>query len=276
LATCKKKENIFMSDATKNSIETRNLDVGYQQKNSVNLIQQNVSIQLAKGKFVGILGKNGIGKSTLLRTLTGVQEAISGDVIINGKNIKSYNYRELSTIISLVLTEQLPDSQLTVFDLVALGRQPYTNWVGKLEKKDLEKIRWALAQTETTALAHRYFYELSDGQLQRVLIARALAQDTQIIMLDEPTAHLDMHHTIKIFQLLKKLSQETNKTIIMTTHEVNLAIKGADQLILLTEKDVVAGKKEALIANNSFDTLFSSEIVNFNATLEQFIITKKS
>tara|TARA_B110000858_G_scaffold45919_1_gene52654 strand:- start:999 stop:1829 length:831 start_codon:yes stop_codon:yes gene_type:complete len=276
LATCKKKENIFMSNATKNSIETKNLHVGYQQKNSVNLIQQNISIQLAKGEFVGILGKNGIGKSTLLRTLTGVQEAISGDVIINGKNIKSYNYRELSTIISLVLTEQLPDSQLTVFDLVALGRQPYTNWVGKLEKKDLEKIRWALEQTETTALAHRYFYELSDGQLQRVLIARALAQDTQIIMLDEPTAHLDMHHTIKIFQLLKKLSQETNKTIIMTTHEVNLAIKGADQLILLTEKDVVAGKKEALIANNSFDTLFSSEIVNFNATLEQFIITKKS
>tara|TARA_B110000459_G_scaffold94621_1_gene105708 strand:- start:2626 stop:3456 length:831 start_codon:yes stop_codon:yes gene_type:complete len=276
LATCKKKENIFMSNATKNSIETKNLHVGYQQKNSVNLIQQNISIQLAKGEFVGILGKNGIGKSTLLRTLTGVQDAISGDVIINGKNIKSYNYRELSTIISLVLTEQLPDSQLTVFDLVALGRQPYTNWVGKLEKKDLEKIRWALEQTETTALAHRYFYELSDGQLQRVLIARALAQDTQIIMLDEPTAHLDMHHTIKIFQLLKKLSQETNKTIIMTTHEVNLAIKGADQLILLTEKDVVAGKKEALIANNSFDTLFSSEIVNFNATLEQFIITKKS
>jgi iron complex transport system ATP-binding protein len=276
LATCKKKENIFMSDATKNSIETRNLDVGYQQKNSVNLIQQNISIQLAKGEFVGILGKNGIGKSTLLRTLTGVQDAISGDVIINEKNIKSYNYKELSTIISLVLTEQLPDSQLTVFDLVALGRQPYTNWVGKLEKKDLEKIRWALEQTETAALAHRYFYELSDGQLQRVLIARALAQDTQIIMLDEPTAHLDMHHTIKIFQLLKKLSQETNKTIIMTTHEVNLAIKGADQLILLTEKEVVAGKKEALIANNSFDTLFSSEIVNFNATLEQFIITKKS
>ncbi|MDA9008264.1 ABC transporter ATP-binding protein [Flavobacteriaceae bacterium] len=272
----KKKENIFMSNATKNSIETKNLHVGYQQKNSVNLIQQNISIQLAKGEFVGILGKNGIGKSTLLRTLTGVQDAISGDVIINGKNIKSYNYRELSTIISLVLTEQLPDSQLTVFDLVALGRQPYTNWVGKLEKKDLEKIRWALEQTETTALAHRYFYELSDGQLQRVLIARALAQDTQIIMLDEPTAHLDMHHTIKIFQLLKKLSQETNKTIIMTTHEVNLAIKGADQLILLTDKEVVAGNKKTLIERNSFDHLFSSEIVNFNENLEQFIITKES
>lgn len=264
-----------MSAASKNSIETRNLHVGYQQKKSVALIQQNISIQFVAGEFVCILGKNGIGKSTLLRTLTGVQDAISGDVIINGRNINSYNFKELSTIISLVLTERLPDSQLTVFDLVALGRQPYTNWVGRLEKNDVAKIKWALEQTETAALAHRSFHELSDGQLQRVLIARALAQDTQIIMLDEPTAHLDMHHTIKIFQLLKKLSQETNKTIIMTTHEVNLAISSADQLILLTENEVTAGKKEALIANNAFDDLFSSEIVNFNATLEQFIVTKK-
>ena len=264
-----------MSTAVKNSIETRNLHVGYRQKNSVDLIQQNISIQLVAGEFVSILGKNGIGKSTLLRTLTGVQDAISGDVIINGRNSNSYDFKELSTIISLVLTERLPDSQLTVFELVALGRQPYTNWVGKLEKNDVAKIKWALEQTETAALAHRYFHELSDGQLQRVFIARALAQDTQIIMLDEPTAHLDMHHTIKIFQLLKKLSQETNKTIIMTTHEVNLAISSADQLILLTEKEVAAGKKEALIASNAFDHLFSSEIINFNATLEQFIVTKK-
>ena len=240
-----------MSTTTKNSIETRNLHVGYQQKKSVTLIQQNISIQFIEGEFVSILGKNGSGKSTLLRTLTGVQEAISGDVIINGKNINSYNFKELSTIISIVLTERLPESQLTVFDLVALGRQPYTNWIGKLEQSDVEKIKWALALTETTALAHRSLNELSDGQLQRVLIARALAQDTQIIMLDEPTAHLDMHHTIKIFQLLKKLSQETNKTIIMTTHEVNLAISSADQLLLLTEKEVASGKKEALIASNA-------------------------
>jgi iron complex transport system ATP-binding protein len=103
-----------------------------------------------------------------------------------------------------------------------------------------------------------------------------LAQDTQIIMLDEPTAHLDMHHTIKIFKLLKKLSKETNKTIIITTHEVNLAIKSADQLILLTDKEVIAGNKKVLIERNSFDHLFSSEIINFNASLEQFIVTKDS
>ena len=265
-----------MSNATKNSIETKNLHVGYQQKNSVNLIQQNISIQLAKGEFVGILGKNGIGKSTLLRTLAGVQDAISGNVFIQGKSIQSYNLKELSGLISLVLTERLPESQLTVYELVALGRQPYTNWIGRLGKKDIDQIKWALEQTETLSLANRHFNELSDGQLQRVLIARALAQDTQIIMLDEPTAHLDMHHTIKIFKLLKKLSKETNKTIITTTHEVNLAINSADQLILLTDKEVVAGNKKTLIERNSFDHLFSSEIINFNENLEQFIITKES
>jgi len=272
----KKKENIHMSSSVKNSIETKNLHIGYQQKKSVSTIQENISVQLFKGEFVGILGKNGIGKSTLLRTLTGVQDAISGEVFIQGKSIQSYNLKELSSLISLVLTERLPESQLTVYELVALGRQPYTNWIGRLGKKDIDQIKWALEQTETLSLANRYFNELSDGQLQRVLIARALAQDTQIILLDEPTAHLDMHHTIKIFKLLKKLSKETNKTIIITTHEVNLAIKSADQLILLTDKEVIAGNKKVLIERNSFDHLFSSEIINFNASLEQFIVTKDS
>ena len=265
-----------MSSSVKNSIETKNLHIGYQQKKSVLTIQKHISLQLYKGEFVGILGKNGIGKSTLLRTLTGVQDAISGDVFIQGKSIQSYSNKELSVLISLVLTERLPESQLTVYELVALGRQPYTNWIGRLGKKDVEKINWALEQTETLPLANRHFNELSDGQLQRVLIARALAQDTQIILLDEPTAHLDMHHTIKIFKLLKKLSKETNKTIITTTHEVNLAINSADQLILLTDKEVVAGNKKVLIEGNSFDHLFSSEIVSFNSSLEQFIITKES
>jgi len=271
----KKKENIRMSSSVKNSIKTKNLHIGYQQKKSVLTIQKNINFQLFKGEFVGILGKNGIGKSTLLRTLTGVQDAISGEVFIQGKNIQSFNLKELSSLLSLVLTERLPESQLTVYELVALGRQPYTNWIGKLGEKDVEKINWALEQTETLSLANRHFNELSDGQLQRVLIARALAQDTQIILLDEPTAHLDMHHTIKIFKLLKKLSKETNKTIIITTHEINLAINSADQLILLTDKEVIAGNKKILIERNSFDHLFSSEIVKFNSNLEQFIVTKE-
>lgn len=255
-------------------LKTKSLAVGYQQKKSVTIIQQDINLQLLAGEFVTILGKNGIGKSTLLRTLTKVQEQISGDVFLQQKKIQSYSLKELSTTISLVLTEKLPESQLTVFELVALGRQPYTNWIGKLQENDIERITSALKLTETDDLAQKHFHELSDGQLQRVLIARALAQDTKIIMLDEPTAHLDMHHTIKVFQLLKKLSKETEKTIIITTHEVNLAINAADQLILLTENNVICGTKNELIAKDSFNALFPSDIVNFNTSLEQFIIKK--
>ncbi len=258
----------------KNILETKSLAVGYQQNKSVAIIQQDINLQLLAGEFVTILGKNGIGKSTLLRTLTKVQEPISGDVFLQQKKIQSYSLKELSMTISLVLTEKLPESQLTVFELVALGRQPYTNWIGKLQENDIERITSALKLTETDDLAQKHFHELSDGQLQRVLIARALAQDTKIIMLDEPTAHLDMHHTIKIFQLLKKLSKETKKTIIITTHEVNLAINAADQLILLTENNVISGTKDELIASDSFNALFPSDIVNFNTSLEQFIIKK--
>lgn len=258
----------------KHILETKSLAVGYQQNKSVAIIQQDINLQLLAGEFVTILGKNGIGKSTLLRTLTKVQEPISGDVFLQQKKIQSYSLKELSMTISLVLTEKLPESQLTVFELVALGRQPYTNWIGKLQENDIERITSALKLTETDDLAQKHFHELSDGQLQRVLIARALAQDTKIIMLDEPTAHLDMHHTIKIFQLLKKLSKETKKTIIITTHEVNLAINAADQLILLTENNVISGTKDELIASDSFNALFPSDIVNFNTSLEQFIIKK--
>ena len=264
-----------MSKLAKNIILTvKNLDIGYKQKNSIQTIQKNINFELSSQEFVTILGRNAIGKSTLLRTLSNVQQIIRGQIFVNNRIINEYHNKELSKIISLVLTERLPESQLTVFELVALGRQPYTNWVGKLEIKDIEKVTWALQQTNTENLAKRYFYELSDGQLQRVLIARALAQDTQIIMLDEPTAHLDMHHTIKIFQLLKKLTQKTNKTIIITTHEVNLAINSADQIILLNDQEVISGNKEALIQNKSLKNLFPSEIINFDTSLEQFIVTK--
>lgn len=257
-------------------LETNQLSIGYKNKKAVHTIQSDVNLQFNKGELATILGKNGIGKSTLLRTITKVQDALSGTVSINQKDINNYNSLELSKQISVVLTEYLPESQLTVFELVALGRQPYTNWVGKLQQVDIDKIAWALEQTNTHDLSNKHFYELSDGQLQRVLIARALAQDTEIIMMDEPTAHLDMHHTIKIFQLLEKLIKETKKTIIITTHEVNLAIQYADQIVLLTDKEVDSGTREELIARNAFDHLFPSEIINFNATLEQFVIHKNS
>lgn len=221
-----------------------------------------------------MLGKNGIGKSTLLRTLSKVQQPISGDVFINQKNIEKFTSKELASSLSLVLTERLPQSQLTVFELVALGRQPYTNWIDTLSEEDFKKINWAIQLTEIEHLKNRRFYELSDGQLQRVLIARALAQDTEIIILDEPTAHLDIHHTFKVFSLLKELVKSTKKTIIISTHQVNLAIQLADEFILLSEKKVFSGTSEDLIKDNAFETLFPKELITFNKDLKQFIIQK--
>jgi iron complex transport system ATP-binding protein len=238
-------------------------------------VASSIDLSIEKGKLVTVLGKNGIGKSTLLRTIAKVQEPLKGAVFINNKNLESYSHQKLATSLSMVLTERLPESQLTVFELVALGRQPYTNWIDKLSDADLEKINWVIDETEIQHLKDKRFYELSDGQLQRVLIARALAQDTEIIILDEPTAHLDLHHTIKIFSLLKNLTKKTSKTIIMSSHEVNLSIKFADEIILFTDAEIYTGSPSELINNNSFDNLFPKEIINFNRNLQQFIINKK-
>lgn len=255
-------------------LKTENLSVGYQTKQQQTIVVSDINLSIEKGKFIALLGKNGIGKSTLLRTISKVQKPLSGSIKINQKNIEEYSHQELATSLSLVLTERLPESQLTVFELVALGRQPYTNWIDKLTEEDTEKVQWAIHQTEIEHLQHKRFYELSDGQLQRVLIARALAQDTEIIILDEPTAHLDIHHTFKVFSLLQKLVESTGKTIIISTHEVNLAIQLTDELILLSEGKIYNGTSSELITQNAFEQLFPKELIHFNKTLEQFVIKK--
>lgn len=264
-----------MDNKTENIIlKTENLTIGYQPKKAQHIVASNINLSIEKGKLVTVLGKNGIGKSTLLRTLSKVQKSISGNILYKDKNLLQITEKELSTQLSMVLTERLPESQLTVFELVALGRQPYTNWIDKLSSKDIEKINWAIEQTDIQQLSNKYYYELSDGQLQRVLIARALAQDTDIIILDEPTAHLDLHHTIKIFSLLKKLVQETSKTIILSSHEINLCIQFADEIILFTNADIHSGTPNQLIHKNCFDDLFPKNTVNFNKELQQFVVNR--
>lgn len=263
-----------MNTVKKSILSAENLSIGYHQKKDQKVIANEMNLAIQEGSFTAVIGQNGIGKSTLLRTLSNVQKPLEGTVFINQKPSYAFSHQELAKTISLVLTERIPESQLTVFELVALGRQPYTNWIDRLSNDDLEKIQWAIEKTNLEALQDRLFYELSDGQLQRVLIARALAQDTQIIILDEPTAHLDMHQTITIFELLHQLTLTTQKTILISTHEINLATKMCDELILLSENKIYSGTTASLIAQNAFETLFTSEIVKFNRTLEQFVITK--
>ena len=196
-------------------IETNNLSIGYSSKKEKTVVASNINLQLFKGELIGLVGANGIGKSTLLRTLTNVQEPLSGKVKINSKDLNSYTSQELAQTLSLVLTEQLVSKNLNILELVALGRQPYTNWIGSLTAIDFSIINQALKQTHIENIKHKKCFELSDGQLQKALISRALAQDTDVIILDEPTTHLDMYHKAYVLKLLQKLAKETGKTIFI-------------------------------------------------------------
>ena len=250
---------------------TENLSIGYSHKKGIMPIASNIHITLKEGKLIALVGANGIGKSTLLRTLTGIKRPLAGNVALHDKNISDYNTLQLAREMSVVLTEKLPPTNLTVFELVALGRQPYTNWIGKLSPEDLSKINDAIELTQIGHLCNKKHYEISDGQLQKVLIARALAQDTALIVLDEPTTHLDLLHKVSLFQLLKKLTQESGKCILFSTHDIDLAIQLSDGMIVMTEGITVQGAPRQLIEDGVFDTLFDDENLRFDTAKGKFI-----
>jgi len=256
-----------------NILSTSNLNIGYKTKKATMTIAENLNLNLASGKLISLIGANGIGKSTLLRTITGIQQPLSGNVFLNDKNINTYNSLELAQNLSVVLTEKLPPSNLSVFELVALGRQPYTNWIGTLNSTDIQKVQQAMQLTQIEHLSAKKHYEISDGQLQKVLIARALAQDTPLIILDEPTTHLDLLHKVSLFKLLKKLTDETQKCILFSTHDIDLAIQLSDEMIIMTPETVVQDQPCNLISNGSFATLFKDEHIVFDAGKGKFIVT---
>ena len=257
----------------KNSIlSTSNLSIGYTTKKETIVIAENLNLNLQEGKLIALIGANGIGKSTLLRTLTGIQKPISGSVILNLKNLNDLDSWAIAQQLSVVLTEKLPPSNLTVFELIALGRQPYTNWIGKLTEIDVLKINEAIELTQIAHLSDKKHYEISDGQLQNVLVARALAQDTALIILDEPTTHLDLVHKVSLFKLLKKLTKETNKCILFSTHDIDLAIQLSDEMIIMTPENVVQDEPCNLISKGIFDTLFVDENIKFDSEKGRFLI----
>ncbi|MDG1728631.1 MAG: ABC transporter ATP-binding protein [Algibacter sp.] len=255
-------------------LKTKDLSIGYASKNEKTVVASNINIELKKGTLIGLIGANGIGKSTLLRTLTNVQNPISGHILINNTDLLKYASIDLAKAMSLVLTEPLASRNLSVIELVALGRQPYTNWVGNLSKKDIDIVNTALEQTNITDLKHKKCFELSDGQLQKVMIARALAQDTDLIILDEPTTHLDMYHKAYILKLLQKLARETNKTILFSSHEIDLAIQLCDNLIVMTDTEVVSDEPCNLISKGTFKTLFPKDLIAFDDKTGSFRVKK--
>ena len=258
-----RKQNIF---------KATDLAIGYPKKNGFITVQESINFDINQGSFIAILGKNGIGKSTLLKTLITEIKSIKGSIQLFEKKVENYSSKDLSSMISVVLTETIPLNQLTVYELVALGRQPYTNWMDSLTSDDRSTIENALKVTETDSFADKKVYELSDGMKQRVLIARALAQDTPIMILDEPTVHLDLHHTVSIFELLKTLVTEFNKTVIISSHQLNLALKFATSFIVMTDDNVTFGDKSVLMEKKCFENLFPSKSIFFDSKIEQFVI----
>lgn len=251
-------------------LQVKDLAVGYFNKKNSTVISEGINFELQKGELIGLVGANGIGKSTLLRTLAAMQPKLSGTITLNGNDLSAYNSIELAGLLSVVLTEAQASRNLSVLELVSLGRQPHTNWLGTLSDNDKIVIREALKSTETTSLSHRKCFELSDGQLQRVIIARALAQDTPLILLDEPTTHLDLYHRAYIVKLLKKLSNETGKTILFSTHEIDLAIQLANKMIVMTPERTYFGSPCSLIEAGRFDALFPSETIDFDGKTGKF------
>ena len=253
-------------------LQTKNLSIGYTSKKEVLTIASDINISLLKGKLITLIGGNGIGKSTLLRTITAIQIPISGEVTLNNKDIFSIENSVLAQQQSLVLTDKLPSSNLTVWELIALGRQPYTNWIGNLSDEDYSKINIAIQLTNIEHLSEKKHFEISDGQLQKVLIARALAQDTDLIILDEPTTHLDLFHKVSVFKLLQKLAHETNKCILFSTHDIDLAIQLSDEMIVMTKEKTIQDQPCNLIEKGIFDTLFKDEHIVFDKTRGKFIV----
>lgn len=237
------------------SISTNNLTIGYDH----HVVQRDLKFELHPGEMVCMLGPNGCGKSTLLRTLAGLQPALSGTFTTS--TLKS----QLSTLphIALVLTERLSLDNTTVHDVVAMGRYPYTSFLGGLSTTDEQIIEQSLADVGLSNTAQTFFNDHSDGEKQRTLIAKALAQETPIILLDEPTAHLDLPNRIRVLQLLRRVAREQNKTILISTHELDLAIKLSDRIMLMTpQQGIQLDTPTNLREQDAFTAAFGMDIFN--------------
>jgi len=265
-----------MKQAAHDSVlSLHNLEIGYVKRNVRNSVLSNLNASLVRGEMVCLVGHNGIGKSTLIRSVCGLQPILSGKVSILGKELEEYPKTELARLISLVLTDRIAVGNLSVYDLVALGRHPYTDWYGRLSNEDIGIIENCIKLARIGYLRDRMVNELSDGQLQKVLIARALAQDGEIMILDEPTAHLDLNNKISVMKLLHELAEKTDKAILIATHELEVSIHIADKLwIVGGEKPLISGTPEDLILNGEFDILLFEEGLKFDKLTGKFGIEK--
>jgi iron complex transport system ATP-binding protein len=248
------------------TLELRNLAIGYKSGHrELRVVARNLNLKLRRGQFTCLLGPNGVGKSTLLRTLAGLQLPLDGEALLDGCPLQSLGPRKLAQRLSLALTERVPVGTLPVWSLVAMGRYPYTGWSGRLTPEDEAIVQGAIEAMSMTHLAFRPMCELSDGERQKAMIARALAQQPLVMLLDEATAYLDLPRRVELMQLLRELARQRGCSILLSSHDLDLSLRHADRLWLLSSDGKMReGIPEDLVLGGGFCATFADSALDFD------------
>ena len=252
-------------------ITAKQLSIGYQHSAKETIVASGLECSLCGGEFVCLLGPNGAGKSTLIRTLAGIQKPLAGELRLSGKTISDIAPRERARAVSVVLTEVMSSGMMDAYSLVSLGRHPYSGWFGGLNAQDHERIEWSIDAVGAGSLANRQVSELSDGERQKISVARALAQEAKLMLLDEPTAFLDLPRRVELLSILRDLAHRENLALLLSTHDLDLAIRFADRLWLMTpEGNLLQGAPEALALNGQFTEVFATENLEWDTSSGSF------
>ena len=248
------------------TIQLQHLSIGYRVKHGIKTVAAGINGTIYSGELTCLLGPNGAGKSTLLRTLSAFLPKIGGEIVIEGRELATYSDKEMSRKIGVVLTEKPDVRNMTVRELVSLGRSPYTGFWGTYSKEDLRIVDEAISSVGITTLAGRMVHTLSDGERQKMMIAKALAQQTPVIYLDEPTAFLDYPSKVEVMQLLRRISREAGKTVFLSTHDVELALQLADRIWLMEQGGALAiGTPQALAEQGALGCFIERKGITFDS-----------
>lgn len=257
-------------------VRAANLTIGYRRRKEPINVQEGLNLDVYSGELVCLIGPNGCGKSTLLKTLSGLIPPLSGDIWVDGVRIKQQQPTGRARFISLVLTDRVEVTNLTVYELVAMGRNPYTDWLGNLTEEDHKIVNQALTMVHLESYGNRFVNQLSDGERQRAMIAKALVQQTPVIFLDEPTSHLDLPNRVEVMMLLRQLAADTGKAIVLSIHELDLAMQTSDKLwLMVPENGVIVGTPAELLANNSIQSVFANRSFHFDEW-GRFVINERN
>lgn len=257
-------------------LHANDLSIGYLARGERKVVREGLNLSLEMGELTSLLGVNGVGKSTLLRTLAGFQPLLSGDIALDGRSISSIPQGERAKLVSVVLTDQVVVGDLFAYEVVALGRHPYLGFFGRLSANDHAIIEEVICSVGIEALSNRRLSSLSDGERQKVMIAKALAQQTPVIILDEPTAFLDMPSRIEITMLLRRLADALGKAILLSTHDLDLALDLSDKLWLMGNgREMACGAPEDLVLSGVFNEYFERDSIVFDRSSGRFRLNEQ-